>query len=64
MSGIRFKNSVLVVILILAVFFAGCNAPQDQLAAFNGHFERFDFENSAHFAAGKISKHKNPKGED
>ena len=64
MSGVKFKNSVLVVILILAIFLAGCNAPKDQLAAFNGHFESFDYECSANFAAGKIGKWKNPKGED
>ena len=64
MSGIKFKNSVLVVILILLVLFAGCNAPKDQLAAFNGRFESFDYAKSAHFAAGKISKRTNPKGED
>ena len=64
MSGVKFKSSVLVVILILVTLFAGCNAPQDQLAAFNRHFEGFDYENSALYAERKISKRANPKGED
>ena len=66
MSGVRFKNLTVFVILILLTlpFFAGCNAPKDNLTTFNGHFERFDYENSALFAEGKISKQKNPKGED
>ncbi|MBN1804432.1 MAG: hypothetical protein JW837_04215 [Sedimentisphaerales bacterium] len=66
MSGIKFKNSVTFIFIISAVlpFFAGCNAPRDQLAAFNGHFESFDYEHSARFAAGKIKKRKNPNGED
>ena len=66
MSGDRFKNlSVFAVLALLILpFFAGCNAPKGHLATFNGHFERFDYENSALFAEGKISKQKNPKGED
>ncbi len=66
MSGVRIKSSVVFTILALLIlpFFAGCNAPQGHLAAFNGHFERFDYEKSAQFAEKKISKKKNPKGED
>ncbi len=66
MSGVRFKNlSVFVILAFLSLpFFTGCNAPQGHLATFNGHFGRFDYENSALFAEGKISKNKNPKGED
>ncbi|NQT02061.1 MAG: hypothetical protein HQ580_08565, partial [Planctomycetes bacterium] len=66
MSGVRFKNPVIFAVLALLIppFFTGCNAPQGHLATFNGHFERFDYENSALFAEGKISKQKNPKGED
>ena len=58
MSGIRFKNSVIFTFLALIIlsFFAGCNSPKDQLAVFNGHFERFDYEKSAQFAEKKISK--------
>ncbi len=66
MSGIRFKNSVVFTYLALIIlpFLGGCNTPKDQLAVFNGHFERFDYEKSAQFAEKKISKKKNPKGED
>lgn len=66
MSGVRFKNlSVFVILALLSLpFFTGCNAPKSHLATFNGHFERFDYENSALFAQKKISKNKNPKGED
>jgi hypothetical protein len=65
MSGIELKNSVIFATLIfILTFFTGCNAPRDQLAAFNVYFENFDYENSACFAAKKISKRKNPKGED
>jgi hypothetical protein len=64
MSRVKLKNSVLVVLLILVTVFSGCNAPQDQLAAFNSHFEGFDYENSALYASKKISKRKSPKGED
>ncbi|MCP4256933.1 MAG: hypothetical protein GY774_05310 [Planctomycetes bacterium] len=66
MSGFRFKNSVVFAVsaLLILPFFAGCNAPKDQLDVFNGHFVRFDFEKSAQFAKKKISKRKNPKGED
>ena len=66
MSGFRFRNPVVFAFLALIIlpFFAGCNAPKDHLATFNGHFEGFDYENSALFAEKKISKQKNPKGED
>ena len=66
MSRVKFKNSVVFAVLALIIlpFLAGCNAPQGHLAAFNGHFERFDYEKSALFAERKISKKKNPKGED
>jgi hypothetical protein len=66
MSGDRFKKPIIFAILALLSlpFFTGCNAPQGHLATFNGHFERSDYENSALFAEGKISKQNNPKGED
>jgi len=66
MNGVRFKKHVVFAVLVLSIlpFFAGCNAPKDHLATFNGHFERFDYENSALFAEKKISKQANPKGED
>lgn len=66
MSGAGFKNSVIIIVLALLIlpFFSGCNAPKSQLDTFNRHFEGFDYENSATFAEKKISKSKNPKGED
>lgn len=66
MNGVRFKKlSIFAVLGLLSLpFFTGCNAPKSHLAIFNGHFERFDYENSALFARKKISKNKNPKGED
>jgi len=66
MSGVRFKKlSIFVILGLLSLpFFAGCNAPQGHLATFNSHFLSSDYENSALFAEGKISKQKNPKGED
>ena len=66
MSGVRFKNPIIFTILafLSLPFFTGCNVPKDHLTTFNGHFERFDYENSALLAEGKISKRKNPKGED
>ena len=66
MSGFRFRNPVVLTFLALIIlpFFAGCNAPKDHLAAFNGHFLSSDYEKSAQFAEKKISKKKNPKGED
>ncbi|MDT8300509.1 MAG: hypothetical protein RQ760_03430 [Sedimentisphaerales bacterium] len=66
MNGDKFKNPVVFAALgiLILPFFAGCNAPKGQLAAFNGHFLSSDYEKSAQFAEKKISKKKNPKGED
>jgi len=66
MSRIKIKSSVgfAVLALLILPFFAGCNAPKDQLAAFNGHFASSDYEASARFAEKKIKKRNNPKGED
>jgi hypothetical protein len=66
MSGVRFWNSAVLAIVLLfnLSLFTGCNAPKSHLATFNGHFERADYENSALFAQKKISKNKNPRGED
>ncbi len=66
MSGVKFKKlSVFAILGLLSLpFFTGCNAPKGHLATFNGHFLSSDYENSAIFAEGKISKNKNPKGED
>ena len=66
MSGVRIKNlSVFAILGLLSLpFFTGCNAPRGHLATFNSHFLSSDYENSALFAQKKISKNKNPKGED
>jgi len=66
MSGDRFKKPIIFAILALLglLFFTGCNAPQGHLATFNSHFLSSDYEESALFAQKKISKSKNPKGED
>lgn len=66
MSRVRCWNPILFAILSLfnLIFFTGCNAPKAHLSAFNEHFERMDYENSALFAQQKISTRKNPKGED
>jgi len=66
MSGVRFKKPIIFAILALLSlpFFTGCNAPKGHLATFNGHFLGSDYEESALFAQKKISKSKNPKGED
>ncbi len=55
--------------VLSAFLFAGCNAPKSHLAKFNSAF-RSDyvgvcgFANSTELAQSKISKSKNPKGED
>ncbi len=66
MSRVRCWNPILFAILPLfnLIFFTGCNAPKTHLNTFNNHFESSDYENSALFAQEKISKQKNPKGED
>ena len=66
MSGDRFKNlGIFVILALLSMSFCtGCNAPKSYLDAFNDDFERFDYESSALFARKKISKNKNPRGED
>ncbi len=66
MSGVRFRNSAVyaIVVLLNLSLFTGCNAPKGHLATFNSHFLSSDYEKSALFARKKISKSKNPKGED
>ena len=51
-------------VLLSLLFSAGCNAPKDQLSAFNSHFEAFDYEAAILFAEKKISKRKNPARDD
>lgn len=64
------SGRVLFSLFVLSAFlFAGCNAPKSHLAKFNSAF-RSDyvgadsFLNSTEYAQSKISKSKNPKGED
>jgi uncharacterized protein len=45
-------------------FSTGCNAPKDQLKAFNTSFEASNYDNSALLAEKKICQRKNPDGED
>lgn len=65
-SRTEFGNLLTFAVFILfnLAFFAGCNAPRDHLATFNGHFECMDYEKSALFARKKIHKSEKPKGED
>jgi len=55
---------VSVLVLFSLMFLIGCNAPKDQLAAFNSHFEASDYEAAILFAEKKISKHKDPARDD
>jgi len=57
-------SSKVVTILLLIPFFAGCNAPKDQLEVFNGYFRSSNYEKSLELACSKISKSQNPNGED
>lgn len=56
-------------VFLLLVFVAGCNAPKSHLTKFNDSFKTeslstHTFEGTIQFAQSKISKSKNPKGED
>ena len=66
MNGVRFVHPFLLAVcsLLSLPFFAGCNVPKEHLTAFNKHFVRLDYENSALYAQKKIGRQKNPKGED
>ena len=55
---------VSVLVLLGLLLFAGCNAPRDNLNTFNRQFEACDYNGSALFAEGKISKRKNPARDD
>ncbi|MGA1980796.1 MAG: hypothetical protein ABSG99_09625 [Sedimentisphaerales bacterium] len=50
--------------LSILPFSIGCNAPKDNLKVFNTSFEASNYDNSALFAQNKISRQKNPAGED
>jgi len=62
-------NHILRFLLIPVIFIAGCNAPKNNLLKFNASFKTDyvncgNFESSEKLAQSKISKGKNPKGED
>jgi hypothetical protein len=57
------RNCFFLFVLLLPVF-AGCNAPKSQLSTFGEYFRGSDYEKSIEFAQSKVSKSKNPKGED
>jgi hypothetical protein len=60
--GCPFLFAILTLLNLL--FSTGCNAPKDQLKVFNTSFEASNYDNSALFAQQKISRQKNPAGED
>lgn len=62
-------GSRLGLVFLSVVFLAGCNVPKSHLAKFNNSFKTeylstCTFENTIQLAQSKISKGKNPKGED
>jgi len=50
--------------LLILILNTGCNAPRGDLEIFNRDFLASDYERCALFADKKISKQKNPRGED
>jgi hypothetical protein len=62
----RIFSSILVfsVVVLSLPFVCGCNAPREQLIAFNQYFEASDFNSATAFAEKNIQKRKNPNGED
>lgn len=61
---IFFSALVFLVIVLSLPFVCGCNAPREQLIAFNQYFEASDFNSASAYAEKKIHKGKNPGGED
>ena len=60
-----YKKTFLSVISVVSLFFiCGCNAPREQLLAFNKTFEASDFNSAATFAEKNIKSRKDPSGED
>ncbi len=65
----KYLNRIVYLLLGLTIFIGGCNAPKAQLQMFSDTFrtdclQLSNYEKSAQFAQSKISKSKNPKGED
>jgi hypothetical protein len=67
--GNKNSNSILYLFIISALLIAGCNAPKSNLLKFNsafrsGYSASSNLENPINIAQSKISKSKNPRGED
>ena len=67
--GKKNSNHILCLFFILVLIIAGCNAPKSSLMKFNAAFQTdylnsCNLENPIQIAQSKISKSKNPKGED
>lgn len=60
----KIKNHWKLVALGLVIGVCGCNAPRDDLAVFDRHFETGQLQPATAFAAQKISEGQTPKGED
>ncbi|MGA2915806.1 MAG: hypothetical protein ABSE89_07245 [Sedimentisphaerales bacterium] len=58
----RIFLSIIIAAELLFVF--GCNAPREQLLAYNNYFEASDFNSASGYAEKKIHKGKNPDGDD
>jgi len=56
-KDVRCRFFIPVLVLLSLLFSAGCNAPKDQLIAFNRYFEASDYEAAILFAEKRISKH-------
>jgi len=53
-----------VTLIVPLLLLTGCNAPKDNLIAFNKLYQSNDYQASCNYAQAKISKSKNPKAED
>lgn len=56
-KDIRLRFFIPIFVLSGLLFSVGCNAPKDQLTAFNRHFEASDYEAAIVFAEERISRH-------
>lgn len=58
------RNLRLVILPILIINLAGCNAPRSQLCKFNNYYRSAKYSKAIKFAKSKISESRNPTGED
>jgi len=58
----RIFSSIIIAAGLL--FICGCNAPREQLLAYNKYFEASDFNSASTFAEKNIKKRTNPDGDD